>query len=350
MNVTPEWSSIVPTSVSQTLALRERVSHASSSSAGAQHVVNKIRFNHTGEYAVTCKNRAVFLVNPKTDVCLKTYEGAHAREVRDCVSSRDNSKLASVGGDKGVFVWDVKTGQTVRRFIGHDAFGVNCVKFLLGHSNEESVIVSCGFDRCVKFWDLRSNRQHEAMETVGSQFSDAAMDLTLSGGRGGGKTNEVTACSIDGTVRTFDIRKGELRVDTLFGQQPVTAVENSADDRLVLATLPKTVALMDKTTGEVLQTFSGFNNDQNVVLRATFTPDDRYIVLGDAVGDICIWDVLSNGSLNSQPQRIPNAHAKSISNVCFHPSEASFGGKGGGGRKKHLMLSCAADGFAKFWS
>ena len=95
---------------------------------------------------------------------------------------------------------------------------------------------------------------------------------------------------------------------------------------------------------------SVFNNDQNVVLRATFTPDDRYVVLGDAVGDICIWDVLSNETLNSQPQRIPNAHAKSISNVCFHPSEASFGGKGGGGRKKHLMLSCAADGFAKFWS
>ena len=301
------WSSVVPSSVSQTLALRETVSHSSSSTA---QVVNKIRFNHTGDYAVVCKNRALFLVNPKTDLCLKTYEGAHAREVRDASSSRDNSKLASVGGDKGVFVWDVKTGQTVRRFIGHDAFGVNCVKFLLGASNEESVIVSCGFDRNVKFWDLRSNRQHEAMETVGSQFSDAAMDLTLSGGRGGGKTNEVTACSIDGTVRTFDIRKGELRVDTLLGQQPVTAVENSADDRLVLATLPKTVALMDKTTGEVLQTFSGFNNNQNVVLRATFTPDDRYVVLGDAVGDICIWDVLSNETLNSQPVRIPNAHAK----------------------------------------
>ena len=181
------WSSIVPTSVSQTLTLRERVSHSSSSSTAQVQVVNKIRFNHTGEYAVTCKNRALFLVNPRTDLCLKTYEGAHAREVRDASSSRDNSKLASVGGDKGVFVWDVKTGQTVRRFIGHDAFGVNCVKFLLGNSNEESVIVSCGFDRCVKFWDLRSNRQHEAMETVGSQFSDAAMDLTLSGGRGGGK-------------------------------------------------------------------------------------------------------------------------------------------------------------------
>ena len=159
----------------------------------------------------------------------------------------------------------------------------------------------------------------------------------------------MTACSIDGTVRTFDIRKGELRVDTLLGQQPVTAVENSADDRLVLATLPKTVALMDKTTGEVLQTFSGFNNNQNVVLRATFTPDDRYVVLGDAVGDICIWDVLSNETLNSQPVRIPNAREIHIQRL-FSSVEASFGGKGGGGRKKHLMLSCAADGLAKFWS
>jgi len=257
-------------------------------------------------------------------------------------------------------VWDVKTGQTIRRFAGHEAFGVNCAKFLLGHANEESVVASCGFDRNVKFWDLRSNRQHEAMETVG-QFSDAAMDLTLSGGS---KTNEVTACSIDGTVRTFDIRKGELRVDTLLGQQPITAIENSSDDKLVVATLPKTLALMDKTDGEVLQTFSGFNNDQNVVLRATFTPDDRYVVLGDAIGDICVWDLLSNETSNAQPTRIPNAHAKAVSNVSFRPaasSSSSFSKNNNNnnnrnddtaakGCKKHVMLSCASDGLAKFWS
>lgn len=251
----------------------------------------------------------------------------------------------------GVFVWDVKTGQTIRRFAGHEAFGVNCAKFLLGHANEESVVASCGFDRNVKFWDLRSNRQHEAMETVG-QFSDAAMDMTLSGGS---KTNEVTACSIDGTVRTFDIRKGELRVDTLLGQQPITAIENSSDDKLVVATLPKTLALMDKADGEVLQTFSGFNNDQNVVLRATFTPDDRHVVLGDAKGDICVWDLLSNETSNDQPTRIPSAHAKAVSNVSFHPAASSSSSSNAidtaaKGIKKHVMLSCASDGLAKFWS
>ena len=349
------FSSSVPTVVRSELL---RPSSSSSSNdgekSGPKYLLNapalRCRFTPAnGDYAVLCKDRSVVLCNPRTRLTLKEYAGVHAREVRDATASRDNSRLVSCGGDRGVFVWDVKTGQTTRRFTGHDAFGVNCVKFLSSSSSsssatntEESVVVSCGFDRNVKFWDVRSNRQHEAMETVG-QFSDAAMDLTVSrGDKGGGKTNEISACSIDGTIRTFDIRKGELRVDTLSGKQPITAIENSGDEKCVLATLPKTIALLDKTTGEVLKTFSGINNDQNVVLRATLTPDDRYVVIGDAIGDICVWDVVSNETPNSRPLRIPGAHAKSISNVCFSPVSSSSDAYG--------MLSCAADGLAKFWS
>ena len=349
-------SSSVPTVVRSEL-LRPSSNDDGEKSSGPKYLLNapalRCRFTPaTGDYAVLCKDRSVVLCNPRTRLTLKEYTGVHAREVRDATASRDNSRLVSCGGDRGVFVWDVKTGQTTRRFTGHDAFGVNCVKFLSSSSSssssssatntEDCVVVSCGFDRNVKFWDVRSNRQHEAMETVG-QFSDAAMDLTVSrGDKGGGKTNEISACSIDGTIRTFDIRKGELRVDTLSGKQPITAIENSGDEKCVLATLPKTIALLDKTTGEVLKTFSGINNDQNVVLRATFTPDDRYVVIGDAIGDICVWDVVSNETPNSRPLRIPGAHAKSISNVCFSPVSSSSDAYG--------MLSCAADGLAKFWS
>ena len=351
MTTTSRFSSSVPTVVRSEL-LRPSSSN-DGETPGPKYLLNapalRCRFTPaTGDYAVLCKDRSVVLCNPRTRLTLKEYAGVHAREVRDATASRDNSRLVSCGGDRGVFVWDVKTGQTTRRFTGHDAFGVNCVKFLSSSSSssatntEESVVVSCGFDRNVKFWDVRSNRQHEAMETVG-QFSDAAMDLTVSrGDKGGGKTNEISACSIDGTIRTFDIRKGELRVDTLSGKQPITAIENSGDEKCVLATLPKTIALLDKTTGEVLKTFSGINNDQNVVLRATLTPDDRYVVIGDAIGDICVWDVVSNETPNSRPLRIPGAHAKSISNVCFSPVSSSSDAYG--------MLSCAADGLAKFWS
>lgn len=61
----------------------------------------RARFNHNGEYAILCKDRSLFLLNPRTNLCLKEYSGVHAREVRDGCASRDNSKLVSCGGDRG---------------------------------------------------------------------------------------------------------------------------------------------------------------------------------------------------------------------------------------------------------
>jgi len=73
----------------------------------------RARFNHNGEYAILCKDRSLFLLNPRTNLCLKEYSGVHAREVRDGCASRDNSKLVSCGGDRGisggvVFWWFVR--------------------------------------------------------------------------------------------------------------------------------------------------------------------------------------------------------------------------------------------------
>ena len=33
----------------------------------------------------------------------------------------DNSRLASCGGDRQVFLWDVSSGRIVRKFRGHDS-------------------------------------------------------------------------------------------------------------------------------------------------------------------------------------------------------------------------------------
>jgi WD40 repeat protein len=44
----------------------------------------------------------------------------HGYDVRDVAVSADNSKFASAGGDRQLFLWDVATGQTIRKFAGHD--------------------------------------------------------------------------------------------------------------------------------------------------------------------------------------------------------------------------------------
>jgi WD40 repeat protein len=81
--------------------------------------INACIYNTTGEYLLTGgKDRTVRLWNPEKRYCIKTYE-AHGWEIYDLAVSPENGKFASCGGDKTVFLWDVLTGLTIRRFSGH---------------------------------------------------------------------------------------------------------------------------------------------------------------------------------------------------------------------------------------
>ena len=52
-------------------------------------------------------------------------------------SSHDNAKFVSGGGDRTVFLWDVTTGQTIRRIPGHSG-RVNAVAL----NDDASVAIS----------------------------------------------------------------------------------------------------------------------------------------------------------------------------------------------------------------
>ena len=64
--------------------------------------------------------------------------------------SHDNSKFVSCGGDRSVFLWDVMTGNTIRRIAGHMG-RINVVEF----NDDASVVVSGSYDSTVRIWDIR---------------------------------------------------------------------------------------------------------------------------------------------------------------------------------------------------
>lgn len=72
-----------------------------------------------GNYCITCgSDKSVKLWNPLRNLLLKTYIG-HGYEVLDAQSSGDNSHICSGGMDKSVVLFDVSTGQAVRKFRDH---------------------------------------------------------------------------------------------------------------------------------------------------------------------------------------------------------------------------------------
>lgn len=99
---------------------------------------------------------------------IQKYE-AHGYSVLDIAVAADNSRFASVGGDRQVFLWDVEQGGTIRRWSGHNA-RVEAVQFA---GEDDSVVVSGKFvliymhalvmitdGFCVRFRQCRHNYQH----------------------------------------------------------------------------------------------------------------------------------------------------------------------------------------------
>jgi mitogen-activated protein kinase organizer 1 len=74
--------------------------------------------------------------------------------------SHDNAQIASCGGDKQPFLWDVTSGTVLRKFEGH-LQTINCISF----NTDSSVLVTGSYDQSVKCWDCKS-RQYQPIQKM----------------------------------------------------------------------------------------------------------------------------------------------------------------------------------------
>ncbi|KAK2814094.1 hypothetical protein FQN50_000498 [Emmonsiellopsis sp. PD_5] len=169
----------------------------------------------------------------------------HGYSVLDLAVTSDNARFASVGGDKQVFLWDVETGTTVRRWSGHDA-RVEAVEF---GGVEDCIVASGSADTTLKLWDTRS------LSSKPIQILSEARD-TISSIHIHMLTSTVVSGSYDGRVRSYDLRMGMANVDVM-GHE-VTSVRCSDDGNAVLAScLDGWIRMVDRADGGVLKAFGG---------------------------------------------------------------------------------------------
>ncbi|KAJ7287919.1 hypothetical protein O6H91_11G021900 [Diphasiastrum complanatum] len=282
---------------------------------GHEGAVLAVRFNGDGNYCLSCgKDRTLRLWNPHKGLRIKTYN-AHAREVRDVAVSADNSKLCSCGADRQLFYWDVASGRVIRKLRGHDS-EVNTVKF----NEYAAVLVSGGYDRSVRAWDCRSHST-EPIQVIDT-FSDSVMAIRVT------KT-EIIAGSVDGSVRTFDIRVGKEVIDQLW--QPVNSIALSNDGKCILAgCLDSTLRLLDRDTGELLQDYKGHVN-KSYKTDSCFSNTDAHVISGSEDGNVVCWDLVDASVVCSF-----RAHASVVTSVGYHPNGS-------------CMITSSVDGTVRVW-
>ncbi|XP_069783601.1 WD repeat domain-containing protein 83 [Narcine bancroftii] len=265
-----------------------------------QGAVRAVRFNVDGNYCLTCgSDKTLKLWNPHRGKFLKTYTG-HGYEVLDAVGSCDNSQICSCSGDKTIILWDVATGQLLRKFRGHGG-KVNCVQF-----NEEStVIVSGSIDCSIKCWDCRS-RKPEAIQNL-NEAKDGISSVKVS-------DHEILSGSVDGRVRRYDLRMGQLIAD--FIGSPITSVCFSRDGQCTLSSsLDSTLRLLDKETGELLGQYTGHSNEQ-YKLDCCFNEADTHVVSGSEDGQVYFWDLVEG----SQAAKLSVGKGV-VQSLSYHPTQ-----------------------------
>ncbi|TFK79655.1 nuclear mRNA splicing protein [Polyporus arcularius HHB13444] len=264
------------------------------------------------------QDRTVKLWNPELGTEIKSY-AAHGYEVLSLTVAHDNSRFASCGGDRQVFLWDVVTGQTIRRIPGHMG-----KIFTVEFNEDASVLASGSYDSTVRLWDLKSQNRQPIQ--VLDEARDAVQALHVGG-------SYIVTGSVDGHVRTYDLRMGELRTDFL--GHPVTAIVPSQDNQTYLATtLDAHVRLMDMSTGKMLNDFQG-HTSTSYRIRSCFGHGESTVVCGDENGSVWAWDLVDAAPL--QPNPPPKVHERVITWIEQHPVEAGE------------LITASADGTVKVW-
>lgn len=171
--------------------------------------------------------------------------------------------------------------------------------------SSDPIIVSLAYHITSRSTSSQNRQPIQALE----EARDAVQALYVGSSR-------IMTGSVDGHVRTYDLRKGELRADYIgrmfcpnsrslainpfatrrfFCTDPVTSVVPTQDESTYLVmTLDGHIRLMDAITGKLLNDFSGHAHN-SYRCRACFGHGEASIVAGDENGTIWAWDIIDVG-------------------------------------------------------
>uniref|UniRef100_A0A8D0CV30 WD repeat domain-containing protein 83 n=1 Tax=Sander lucioperca TaxID=283035 RepID=A0A8D0CV30_SANLU len=231
--------------------------------------VERDNITSDGNYLLSCgSDKSLKLWSGSRGTPLKTYSAMDT-------SSYDNSHLCSCSSDKTVILWTSPQARS------HATQGPRRVKSHCVQFNEEATIILSvrSLDGTVRCWDTRSRR-----------FDVSSLKVA--------QHELLTGQSVDGRVRRYDLRMGQLHVD--FISTP---------------SLDSTVRLLDKSTGEMLGEYSG-HKMKGYKLDCCLSSKDTHVLSCSEDGHVYFWDLVE-GSLSL---KLPVGKAV-VQSLSFHPTE-----------------------------
>jgi mitogen-activated protein kinase organizer 1 len=144
--------------------------------------------------------------------------------------------------------------------------------------------------------------------------------------------DKIITASVDGSVRTYDIRKGGLISDKF--DFIINGMDLSPDEKFMLISgLDGKIKLVENETGAIVNIYKDKHISKNYSMTVKYSLDLDYVMSTSENGDIVMYDVLGRDEMD----KVLKGHTKSSSGFDIHPM------------KKNLLVSAGYDGKLFLW-
>jgi len=135
----------------------------------------------------------------------------HNQAVQDVVTSSDGQFCLSASWDKTMRLWDLNVGQSVRAFVGHTS-DVNSVAF----SSDNRQIVSGSRDKTIRLWNTLADCKYVITDDA---HSDWVSQVRFSPSA---KQPLIVSCGWDKLVKVWNLNNCKLRYNLAGHSAPLS--------------------------------------------------------------------------------------------------------------------------------
>jgi len=225
---------------------------------------------------------------------VRQFEG-HTRFIRGLAFFSDGQRAISASFDATLRVWNVDTGQELRRI---DTGGSGSIAL---SPDDKLVAVGNEGGEGFNLWDLESG---EKVRSFQGHSARGHIGFSADGRR-------ILSSSFDDfTARLWDVDTREQLCQFQVGKNP-DSITFSADGQFAVGgDADQNTRIWDAETGQTVAILE--NNDAHATLRTTFSPDGCQVLTGSATGVLRLWDLLTREEI-----RRFNGHERPVIDVAF---------------------------------
>jgi len=214
---------------------------------------------------------------------VKSLRG-HGHFVSDVIMSSDGQYALSGSWDKTLRLWDLTTGQTTRQFVSHTK-DVLSVAF----SADNRQIVSGSRDRTIKLWNTLAHCKHTIVE---EGHSDWVSNVRFSPST---QNPVIVSAGWDKYVKVWNLANCRLKTNHIGHAGYINAVTVSPDGSLCASGGKDGNAMLwDLNEGKHLYTLGG----NEVINSLAFSPN-RYWLCAAVGSTVKIWDLEDKQEVDS---------------------------------------------------